>query len=573
MKYLNLVPLLTLFPLPAQSQTIQPVLPPEQDFEELSPLPPLQDDLPVLERTPADLPPAALPIPDKIIVRKFEIVGNTVFSQEQIDRVLKPYTLRPLSFNELLEAQTALTSLYVENGYINSGAFIAPQDIEDRVITIQVVEGIVEKIAITGLDRLNTDYVRSRLELATGTPLNRDKLLQALQLLRLDPLIANVSAELSAGIHPASSILEVSVEEADPFSGLVSYDNYRVPSVGTDRRQVQITHNNLLGFGDRANIAYINTDGSNSLSDLSYTIPVNARNGKITLAYNYTDSDIIEEPFDSLNIESESSHYEIAYRQPIYQTPSQDLTLGIALTRDESKTPPLVFEEIVPLPGSSSTERKVILPLSRGSNEEGEVNISAIRLFQEYIDRDESQVLALRSQFSIGIDAFDATSNEGGEPDSKFFAWRGQAQYFKVLSDDISLLVKTDVQFADRPLVALEKFSLGGAFNVRGYRQDTFLADNGFYASTELRTSILRIPKWKATLQVVPFVDFGAVWNTDNVRFDKNTLVSVGAGLRLNVDDFLTARVDWGIPLVDIDNQGDTLQEDGIYFSIELRPF
>ena len=567
MKYptLKLLPLFPLFALPAQSQTVQPVLPPEREVEEISPLPTLPDDLPPPKLAPIDLPPSALPIPDQIIVRKFEIVGNTVFSQAELDQVLKPYTIRPISFNELLEAQTELTNLYVRNGYINSGAFIPPQDIEDRVITIQIVEGIVEKIEITGLDRLNTDYVRSRLELATGTPLNRDKLLQALQLLRLDPLIANLSAELSAGIHPASSILEVSVEEADPLSGLVSYDNYRVPSIGTDRRQVKITHNNLLGFGDRANVAYINTDGSDSLGDLSYTIPVNARNGKITLAYNYTDSEIIEQPFDSLNIESESSHYEIAYRQPVYQTPNKDVTLGIALTRDDAKTPPLVLD----IPG----EERQIIPLSRGSNEEGEVNISAIRLFQEYVDRGESQVLALRSQFSIGVNAFDATSNEGGEPDSKFLTWQGQAQYFKVLSDDISLLVKTDLQLSDRPLVALEKFRLGGALNVRGYRQDTFLADNGFFASTELRTTILDIPKWKANLQVVPFVDFGAVWNTDNVSFDKNTLVSVGAGLRLNVNNYLSARIDWGIPLVDIDNQGNSLQEDGVYFSIELKPF
>ncbi len=574
MKYLKLVPLFPLFALPAQAQlppeqevspSIQPILPPEQEIEEVTPLPPLPEDIPPPKLEPIDLPPSALPIPDEIIVRKFEVVGNTVFSQAEIDEVLKPYTTRPLSFNELLEVQAELTNLYVKNGYINSGAFIPPQDIEDRVITIQVVEGIVEDIEVTGLGRLNTAYVRSRLELATDRPLNRDKLLQALQLLRLDPLIGNVSAELSAGVHPASSILEVNVQEADPFSALISYDNYRVPSIGTDRRQVQLTHKNLLGFGDRANVAYINTDGSDSLSNVSYSVPINARNGKITLAYNYSESEIIEEPFDSLNIESESSHYEISYRQPIYQTPNKEIALGIAFTRDDAKTPPLVLD----IPG----QERQIIPLSRGANEAGEINVSAIRLFQEYVNRSESQVLALRSEFSFGLDVFDATSNSGGEPDSKFLTWQGQAQYFKVLSDDISLLFKADLQLSDQPLVGLEKFRLGGALSVRGYRQDTLLADNGFFASTELRTTIINIPQWNANLQLVPFVDFGTVWNTDNIRFENNTLVSVGAGLRLNVSNFLSARIDWGIPLVDIENQGNSLQEDGIYFSIQLKPF
>ncbi|MDJ0532949.1 MAG: ShlB/FhaC/HecB family hemolysin secretion/activation protein [Xenococcaceae cyanobacterium MO_207.B15] len=558
MKYLNLIssPFLFLFPLPANAQTIQPVIPPEPEITEPSPLPPLEENILTPESTP-NLAPSPVPLTDTVIIRKFEVLGNTVFTQEELDAVLKPYTLRPISFTELLEAQIALTNLYLENGYINSGVFIPPQDIEDRVVKIQVVEGIVETIEITGLDRLNTNYVRSRLELATGAPLNQNKLLEALQLLRLDPLIAGLSAELSAGVHPGSSILEVKVQEADAFSVLVSYDNYRVPSVGTDRRQAQITHNNLLGFGDRVKIAYINTDGSDSLSDLSYTIPINPYNGTIQLVHRRTDSEIIEEPFDELNIESESRQYEIAYRQPVYQTPNQDVALGIAFTRDDSKTPPLAG----------------VFSLSRGSNEAGEINISALRLFQEYVARDETQVLAFSSQFSIGIDLFDATVNGDNEPDSKFFAWRGQAQYFKLLSENTSLLVKADLQLADRPLVALEQFSLGGVYNVRGYRQDLLFADNGFSASAEIRTSILEIRQWQTTLQFIPFVDFGTVWSSDDLEFDQNTLVSVGAGLRLQVSDFLAARLDWGIPLVDVENRGDSLQEDGIYFSLELKPF
>ena len=158
MKHFNLkLFLLFLVPtLPVRAQTIrfQPVTPAEQEFEELSPLPPLEEDLISPESTP-EVPATALPIPDKIIIRKFNVVGNTVFSQEEIDKVLKPYTLRFITFTELLEAQAALTRLYVENGYISSGAFIPPQDIEDRVVTVQVIEGMVENIEITGLERLN----------------------------------------------------------------------------------------------------------------------------------------------------------------------------------------------------------------------------------------------------------------------------------------------------------------------------------------------------------------------------------------------------------------------------------
>ena len=47
----------------------------------------------------------------------------------------------------------------------------------------------------------------------------------------------------------------------------------------------------------------------------------------------------------------------------------------------------------------------------------------------------------------------------------------------------------------------------------------------------------------------------------------------MGLGLRLLVKDIFTARLDWGIPLNDFENNIDTLQGDGLYFSLEFKPF
>ncbi|NJK49800.1 ShlB/FhaC/HecB family hemolysin secretion/activation protein [Candidatus Gracilibacteria bacterium] len=544
--------------LNAIAQTpIQPVFPPPKTPLEPQPLPPLEEILPAPETPSPSTQPSLEDIPGTVIIRKFEVVGSTVFSPEELAKVLKPFTLRPITFAELLEAQRAITQLYVDNGYITSGAFIPPQAVKRGVINIEVIEGEVESINITGLEHLNSGYVRSRLEVATGTPLNVNKLLNALQLLQLDPLIDNLSAELATGSHSGVSILEVEVREADAFDLQLSFDNQRSPSVGTDRRQIQLTHNNLFGFGDRFNIGYINTDGSNTLNDLSYTVPINAYNGTVGVSFNYSDSEIIEEPFDILDIESTTRQYELTYRQPLYQTPTEDFAIGITFSRQESET--------------SLLDRP--FPLSRGANNEGETNISALRFFQEYTTRSERSVFALRSQLSLGIDVFDATINDDNEPDSKFLTWRGQAQYLNLLTPDITLLLRSDLQLSDRPLVPLEQFSLGGALNVRGYRQDALLADNGLFLSAEMRASILRIPDWNTTLQLTPFVDFGTVWNSDRVELEKDTLLSVGLGLRLLIGDDFTARLDWGIPLIDITSSKIPYKENGVYFSIEYRPF
>lgn len=546
---------------PQPSEQIEPEnapspLPPQPETVEPETLPPVEEVLPELEEATPNTPDGLENAPKTVFVRKFEIVGSTVFTPEELERVLAPFSLRRLSFPEILAAQQAIDRLYLENGYITSGTVLPPQKLERGIVTIEVIEGTIEEIEITGLERLNPNYVRSRLEIATSAPLNRDKLLNALQILQLDPLIANLAAELTAGTQPGSSVLEVELREADPFDFWLSFDNYRAPSVGTDRRQVRLTHRNLGGFGDRLSIGYLNTDGSDSLNDLNYTIPINTYNGTLNFRFSYTDSEIIEEPFNRFGIASENTNYEFTYRQPLLQKPTEDVAIGFTFSRNDSQTT---------LGGDP-------FQLSRGAETDGETHISALRFFQEYTTRDAKRVFALRSQFSLGVDLFNATINSD-RPDSKFLTWRGQAQYLQLLGSDITLLLRSDLQFSDRPLVPVEQFSLGGGLSVRGYRQDVLLGDNGWFNSAEIRATIIEIPDWQTSIQLSPFLDFGKVWNTDDLILDTNTLLSVGIGVRFQVSDFFAARLDWGIPLVDLDTEGDSLQEDGVYFSLELKPF
>ena len=157
--------------------------------------------------------------------------------------------------------------------------------------------------------------------------------------------------------------------------------------------------------------------------------------------------------------------------------------------------------------------------------------------------RDKQQVFSLRSQFSLGLDLFGATVNDA-QPDSRFFSWRGQAQWVRLLAPDLLFLLQGDVQLADGSLLSLEQFGLGGLDRLRGYRQDFLLTDNGVFASAELRIPVFRASDGSGTIQIAPFFDFGAGWNAGNVDPDPSTLLSAGLGLRAQFSNRLTARFD-----------------------------
>ncbi|MFB2892906.1 BamA/TamA family outer membrane protein [Aerosakkonemataceae cyanobacterium BLCC-F50] len=131
------------------------------------------------------------------------------------------------------------------------------------------------------------------------------------------------------------------------------------------------------------------------------------------------------------------------------------------------------------------------------------------------------------------------------------------------------------MQFSNTRLLGLEQFAIGGQATVRGYRQDYLLKDNGFLASAELRLPILRINKVQGLVQLAPFIDVGTAWNNGerNSSNIPDTLVSTGLGVLWRMGNNFTARLDFGIPLVPIDNKGNTWQEKGIYFSINYSPF
>ncbi|XZN96764.1 MAG: ShlB/FhaC/HecB family hemolysin secretion/activation protein [Microcoleus sp.] len=510
---------------------------------------------------------------EAISVTNFRFIGNTVFSQKTLEQEIIKKILKldsntnRITFTQLQQLISEVTKLYNQKGYINSFAYIPTtseepnQRLQNRgaagEVIVKIVEGGLESIRVrrkTGKQRLNLNYICSRLDMASQ-PLQVSRLLDALRLLQLDPLIKNISAELIHGSDFQRSALEVKIEEEKTFSAALLLDNRRAPSIGSFRRQLQLTEANLLGKGDGLSLAYTNTDGSNAF-DLSYTLPLNPQNGTINLSAGITGNRVIEKPFEKVDIKAAAQYFDLTFRQPILRNPRQEFAIGVTATRRESGTS-ILGEDF---------------PLSAGADAKGRTGISAVRFFQDWTVRNNDELLALRSQFSLGLGAFNATINSEA-PDSRFLAWRGQGQWIRRLRRDTFLVAKTDVQLANRTLLPLEQFGIGGGNSVRGYRQDILLADNGISASAELRFPIVgRSDRGLGVLQIAPFVDAGTVWNSSGRdSLDSQLLLSVGTGLRWELGDTMSANFYWGIPLVDVNSRGRTWQEKGLHFSVLSR--
>jgi hemolysin activation/secretion protein len=461
-----------------------------------------------------------------------------------------------MTFATLVELRSTVTQLYIGNGYITSGAFLPNnQDLSDGDVQIQVVEGKLERIDVTGLNRLNPSYVRDRIALATDPPLQRDRLEEALQLLQLDPLLTQVDAELTAGTVSGQNILQMNVQEAPPLQASVLADNSQSPSIGSEQLSVSASYTNLIGVGDRLTAGYGLTEGLDAY-DVSYAMPLNARDGTLTLRYSRDDSGIIEDELRDRNIDirSESETVSLGFRQPVVRSPETEVALGLTVDLRRSQT----FLNDEPFSFSQGIE-------------DGESRVTVLRFFQEWVDRNATSVLAARSQFNLGIDAFDATTSDT-EADGQFLSWQGQFQWAQQLTPSrIVLVTQVGAQLTPDALLSLERFSVGGGNTVRGYAQNQVVADNGIFGSVEARIPVLATSN---RLQLTPFVDIGTVWNHgDNPDPDPGAIASLGLGARWLITPDLAVRVDYGMPLVDVEDRGDSLQENGFHFSLRYQPF
>ena len=359
-------------------------------------LPPLED---VIESTPEIPSQLQQGDPNFVFeVKEFKIVNNTAFSDREIQELLAElakYIGSSVSFADLLQVESIVTKKYRDAGYINSGAVIPAQNIADGIVTVQVIEGQIEQLEVQVEGRLSENYIRGRLQRGIKKPFNINELQETLQLLQLNPLIENLNAELSVGTRRDLWLLDIKVKQANAFNPVIFGNNTRrPPSVGTFQRGVEINHDNFAGIGDRLSLIYKNTDGSNDYN-ADYEVPFNASDGTFRLRYRYITSEIVEPPFDDLDIESRTDEVKFSVRQPIISTATanstQELALGLEFSRQTNETD-LLNEPF---------------PLSPGANDDGKTRLYAVRFFQDWTRRTRGDVLAARSQFNFGLDIFD----------------------------------------------------------------------------------------------------------------------------------------------------------------------
>ena len=545
--------------------------------------------------TPAyQLPPLPSPLSEPVpaaggemFVKHIEVRGVTAFKPAVIASIVKPYENRTVSSAELQTLRIALTRLYIDNGFVNSGVSLPDQQSKDGVVVYQAVEGTLSRVEVTGPTKLSPNYVTARILTHVNQPLNMSDLQYALRYLQEDPNVLRLDATLAPGDALGQSVLRIKAEDQPRFSAGLSADNNHSASTGEWEGTATLGARDLTGYGDEWRGSVVRAGGDTEGSGM-FSIPVNSHNASFQAYFSYAKASIIEQPFEPLNIDEKTRTYGLLLTVPLVDRLNNRFAAFLGAESDHSYTT-LLGEPFSFSPGAQN----------------GVSNVAVALGGFDWLLHGASSVTDLRLTYRRGVHALGATVDQASNnplfnpnptgADALFGLEQWQFIFiqrlngfsaFSHLNDRAQFIVRSTGQITQEPLLVLEKFTIGGVDTVRGFPENLLVRDDGAAATIELQ---LPVPGYRSqpslrNLVVAAFVDYGRSWDKANTATDNpqvNTtdslyITSAGLGLLWNPLRGLNAQAYWGRNIANNFNAYDNpltyapndLQKDGYYLAV-----
>jgi len=519
-----------------------------------------------------DEPAEANPITsNQLFVKKIELLDYTVLKADEVRQLVQPYEAQNLTPEDLQRLRQQLTQLYIVKGFVNSGVVLPNQNVTDGRVVFRAIEGSLSEVTLSGEKTPLEGFAQRAIEREVAGPLSLVNIETGIRKLELDPLVRRVSGKLLPGQNAGEARLSLEIEENSPLRVTASIDNHESPSVGSTSAAITLEHLNLFGYRDSIRTSVSATEGLRDFS-LSYRVPMLADRLAINTYFGIGTSEVVEEPFDDLDIEGDNASAGLNIGYKLIDRLNRQLTINSGIQYASSET------ELLDQSFS----------FARGA-QEGESVSTSVSLGIEWVERWGSQLLAVRGSARRGVDWFDATRIQPGQvfrdpdtmarvPESDFTVFLLQLQWAKRLRyADSEVVINAAWQQTLDPLLSVDKFTIGGHQTVRGFRENSLLRDNGFYTNVEWRLPILRTGRLaRANLTATPFIDYAQAWDRGDglPTGSSSTLSSLGLSLRARPTPRLLFELSYGErlrseSLTPVEER--SLQDDGLHFSLSYQ--
>lgn len=488
-----------------------------------------------------------------VFVKRIRVEGATSVPAARVAEIVKPFENRRLGSGEMRELQQRLTRLYVESGFVTSGVLILEDGVRGDELVMKALEGTVRQVRFSHAPRWSSPQYLTRLLVPDDEEVvHLGTLQERLASLRDAGVIDRINAELVPLGRAGESELVVTVEEPRPFGARIDYDNRHSPAIGARRATLAAWHRNVTGWGDTVEARFGDTEGLRDAL-VAYAAPVPYTRLRIGARWERSDSLAIDPPqFRALDITAASTSTSFEASYALLRRASSELSVFAVYGRRRSET------ALLGIPFS-------FVP----GIDDGVSRVTAKRIGATYSSRAESSVLFARAQASAGQTNVADNPAIEGIPARDFRSYFGQLQYARRLPFLASqAIARVEGQYTSDILLPLEKYALGGASSVRGYRENLMLRDRAALVSLEWQVPLTSTAwAWRASGAV--FAD--AAWARNVKDAGDNlpkSIASAGIGLVVQGPWGLSGRVYAAQPSRRWLTPNDDWQDRGVHFAV-----
>lgn len=476
-------------------------------------------------------------------VRQVLFEGNTVFSSEQLALLAAEVVGKSVSLADLQKVAEAVTALYRSAGYINSRAYIGPQKLIDRTITLSIIETRLSGVTVTGARYFNEALIREAMEMPADRPLRYSVLEDRLRFLNRNPDL-KAAAYLAPGTDPRTTELQIKVDDKFPIHGHYEFNNEGTKLTHRARHLVSGIHNNFIGRSDTLSMtAALAEEGAFTAVSGGWSLPLWRTGTTFQITGSYVDSLLVKH-LKPAEIKGLSWSVTPSVSQDLINTARHQLALKASFEIKDSKT----------------------------SIDDFTANLDRMRVLVfgprwTMYDGTGRTTLAADVHWGIpdllgGSEAEDLNASRvGAGGDFDYYS----ASAFRVqrLPRGLIGVFRGSGQWSDTGLTSMERMRLGGSSSVRGYPESDSAGDYGFEGSAELLVPIpvgedVRVPftgePVKQAVRFAGFWDAGKVYDHDrsSPQADQDRmLMGAGLGVRVDLKNSLSIRFDYAWPLGD----------------------
>lgn len=468
----------------------------------------------------------------KFILREVNLRGNTAFTSDELSQYYYPYIGKEITLEMVYYIAQMITHHYRSRGYILSQAIVPAQRVKDGIVEIDIIEGYIDNVSVEGCF-LGCEKLLNKMiaKITECRPLKASKLERYLLLINELP-----GTDVAATIHPSTSNPGAAnlLLTACHIHGDVrlTTDNRGTKYVGPYQFLPELNSYSFFGFSEHISFRAITVNEPAQLryGDLRYEQPICKEGTRFIVDASLSRS----KPGDSLSelrIKGRNFVFSTEVNHPFIRSRKENLRASANFTCRDSRTQAL---------GEILNEDKIRT-----------LNVGCL---YDRLHRSASLTTA-GLNVTQGLDIFGNTgpgelrSRENGH--SLFTKINADLAHTHQIGCGFSILASGTGQYSFQPLLAAEKFGVGGGSYGRAYDPSEITGDHGLGMKGEVQWSHYFGCNWFQNLMIYGFYDVGIIWQKERLDDERirETLEATGVGTNIVLNDCINMDFQASLPV------------------------